>query len=162
LAAKVSTSKPTTKLIRNPYAKKKPPTAVQPSPPLIQDRVKGIYPPPILKFTPAKEWNIEGILKFIKDNPITVGPNDVEITHLHMNTSTYEKKKEKIELEFFSSLACHNTAFYLAEKIPDPVNPSEKIYRLYVNCRSPKAPHKKKILNWALCIFSTTLVKKEY
>jgi hypothetical protein len=79
-----------------------------------------------------------------------------------MNTSTYEKKKEKIELEFFSSLACHNTAFYLAEKIPDPVNPAEKIYRLYANCRSPKAPHKKKILNWALCIFSTTLVKKEY
>jgi hypothetical protein len=67
-----------------------------------------------------------------------------------------------MERSFFAALSSHKTAHSLAEKIIDPANPSEKIYRLYVVCRSPKAPHKKKVLNWALCLFATGHVKLEY
>jgi hypothetical protein len=79
-----------------------------------------------------------------------------------MNTKKHERAKDNMEQAFFAALSSHKTAHSLAEKIIDPANPSEKIYRLYVMCRSPKAPHKKKVLNWALCLFATGHVKKAF
>ena len=62
---------------------------------------------------------------FIKDNPVTIGPDDINMSDLHMNTSLYERQKEKVEMHFFNALASHKKTSYLAEKIKDqPILPT--------------------------------------
>ena len=81
---------------------------------------------------------------------------------LHMNTMKYERKKETVVKNFFGALASHEQASYLSEILPEPTNYSRKVRRLYMECRAPKSAKKKAILNWALLIYSTTLIKKKY
>jgi len=114
--------------------------------------------------TDPSGFSLASILQTIHENPIRVGPDAVQVTidNLSTNTPAHEKKLFTAEKDFFETLANHDQACGLAEKIPDPEDPSTMKFRLYIECRAPIAPKKHYILNWALMIYSVSHRKKKY
>ena len=114
--------------------------------------------------TDPSGFSIASILQSIHENPIKVGPDAVQVTidNLHTNTHAHVKKVLTAERDFFEVLANHATAYALAEKIPDPEDPSVLKFRLYIECRAPPAPRKHKLLNYALMLYSVSHRKKKY
>ena len=113
----------------------------------------------------TKEFTLRGILQSIADNPINFlagSMKPIEVSELSKNSKTYDIRKAAIEKDFFQVLANHPTAAPLAEMIDDPVDVGNRIYRLYFLTRSPKAPHKRRLLNWTLLIYSLVHIKVAY
>ena len=112
----------------------------------------------------TNDFNLQGIMKSIVENPIKFGAFDRlgTLKAQAFNTEKYEKQKMRVESEFSNMLASHEAAKPLAEFIEDP-NDSSRLKRcLIVLCQGPRAPHKQNLLNWALCLFSLGFVKKKF
>jgi hypothetical protein len=132
-------------------------------PPLPSNSVDGsinfyAIPPPTAEFT------LPGILQTIANHQLRAGPNAlaVDINDLQYNTSEYEKAKTKQINEFFQVLTEDPEAHSLADIIVNPANPCMKKRRLYILCQAPSTPEKKRILNYALLIYSLKYVKVSY
>ena len=148
------------------------PTAGAVIPHLVSNREDGTIDFSTIDLTPKETvattdpsgFSLAGILQSIHENPIRVGPDAVQVAidNLSGNTPQHEKKLLTVEKEFFETLANHETARGLAEKIPDPEDPSTMKFRLYIECRAPVAPKKHFLLNWALMIYSVSHRKKKY
>ena len=93
----------------------------------------------------TNDFNLQGILKSIVENPLKFGAVDrlVNIKTQLFNTEGYEKHKLRVETEFFNTLASHEKAKPLAEFIEDPNDSSRMERRLIILCQAPRAPHKK-------------------
>lgn len=112
----------------------------------------------------TSEFTLPGILQTIANHQLRAGPNilAVDVNDLLYNTSEYEKAKTKQVNEFFQFLAEDPEAYSLADMVVDPNNISMKKRRLYILCQAPNTPEKKRILNYALIIFSLRYVKVGY
>jgi hypothetical protein len=111
------------------------------------------------------KFTLNGILQSIADNPINFHAGSmrtIAVSSLSNNTEKYDKQKAVIERNFFQVLANHLQAAPLAEMINDPVDIGTCVYRLYVLTRSPKAPQKRQLLNWALLVYSLVHIKASY
>lgn len=112
----------------------------------------------------TNDFNLQGIMKSIVENPIKFGAFDRlgTLKAQAFNTEKYEKQKMRVESEFSNMLASHEAAKPLAEFIEDPNDSSRLEKCLIVLCQAPRAPHKQNLLNWALCLFSLGFVKKKF
>ena len=110
-------------------------------------------------------FTLHGILQSIANNPINFQPGtmkSIDVSSLSFNTQPYERKKALTVWDFFHVLANHSQAAPLAELIEDPDDPGTKRYRLFILTRAPPAPRKRKLLNWALLIYSLVHIKVRY
>ena len=110
-------------------------------------------------------FTLHGILQSIANNPINFQPGTmktIDVSSLSFNTQPYERKKALTVRDFFHVLANHSQAAPLAEMIEDPDDPGTKRYRLFILTRAPPAPRKRKLLNWALLIYSLVHIKVRY
>ena len=115
--------------------------------------------------TPAtNDFTMAGIMKSISDNPLKFGPDQhrCNMDDISMNTKGHEKVKAKFVRYFFQVLASHDHANQLAEMICDPSPPHKEKPRLFILCSGDPNENKHAILNWALCVFSMSLVMDEY
>ena len=112
----------------------------------------------------TNDFTMAGIMKSIAANPLTFGPDQHQcyMDDLSMNSKNHEKVKARFVNFFFQVLSGHEHAYQLAEVIPDPTPPHKKKRRLYLLCSGGPNENKLAILNWALCVFSMSLVMDEY
>jgi hypothetical protein len=115
--------------------------------------------------TPAiNDFTMAGIMKSILDNPLKFGPNQHQcnMDDISMNTKGQEKAKARFVRFFFQVLSSHKHANQLAEMVRDPAPPHKEKQLLFILCSGDPNNNNHAILNWALCVFSMSLVMDEY
>jgi len=101
----------------------------------------------------TNDFNLQGILKSITENPLSFGAVDqlVNLKAQPFNFEKYEKQKLRVESNFFNTLASHEAAKPLADFIEDRNDSPILERRLIVLYQATRVSHKLNLLNWALC-----------
>ena len=88
------------------------------------------------------QFNIQGILKSISENPLCFGAWDqlVNLKVQSLNSEKYEKQKLRAESKFFNTLASHSAANPLADFVKDLNGSSRLERRLIILCQVPQGP----------------------
>jgi hypothetical protein len=112
------------------------------------------------------ELNMEMILLTLENNKTIFGSAEATEMFLNLSTNTpdYDRDKYGLETRLFGVLGVHPDFKGLCAMIPDPSEPlRQTIIRVfYVLLRGAKTDSKKKLLNYCLLLFSTTLFMKQY
>ena len=90
----------------------------------------------VIKPPSKSDFDLFGILKSFKDNPMLMGPSPLAVNPLEFitNTARHEKQINLMEAEFLNAIAKDTKVAPIAKKMPDPEESSKEVYQFYIEC----------------------------